>query len=307
MEKISVIGAGNVGGMCAMRIAENKLGEVVLVDIAHNLASAKVFDMEDARYALKSDYVMFAGSDFSAISGSSIIVVTAGFARRPGMTREELLNKNGQIITEIAIKVKQFSREAICIIVTNPVDIMTQLFLEKSGLTRQRVFGMGLGLDASRFANLISKRLNVSLAKIKTTVLGAHGEGMLPVPRLSSVDGKPLTTVASEEVIEELKNQTVKRGAEIVNLYGSGSAYFAPSAAILEIIKALIQESEDAVGVSAYLEGEYGISDACIGIPVKLGKKGIIEIIKLGLNNEELSALKKSAEAIKASVKSINL
>ncbi|MDP1853970.1 MAG: malate dehydrogenase [Candidatus Omnitrophota bacterium] len=305
MKKITVIGAGNVGGLTAMRLSENNLGQVLLIDIAKNLALAKASDMEDARYAAGNDYSISATDDFGALSGSDIVVVTAGFARRPGMKREELLAKNAQIINDIALSVKQSARDAICIIVTNPVDVMTYLFLNKVKTDRRRIFGMGGGLDSSRFANLIAKKLNLAVSDIKPVVIGAHGEDMLALSRLTMVKGKPLTSLISSEASKELEKETVGRGAEIVGLYGSGSAYFAPSAAILQIVKAIINDTNEAIYVSVCLEGEYGITGVSVGVPAKIGKNGISEIPKLDLTKEELLSLQKSAAAIKNSMKDL--
>lgn len=300
MRKITVIGAGNVGGLCALRLLENNLGEVVLVDTALNLAQAKALDLEDARYALGSNYQITATDDFSRISGSDIAIITAGLARNPGMKREELLAKNAQILRAVAANVKKSAPDAVCIVVTNPVDVMTYLCIKELNTDRRRVFGMGINLDASRFANLISKRINQDILNIKAVVLGAHGEGMIPLSRLAQVGNQPLNSFVSGSELKQIEGETVLRGAQIVHLYGSGSAYFAPSAAILQMVKAVLNDTDEICGASILLEGEYGISGACLGVPVKLGKGGIKEIIKLDLNKDELSALQKSAEAVKA-------
>lgn len=303
--KITVVGAGNVGGLTAMRLAENGLGDITLMDIAKNLASAKALDMRDARWALKTDYSIKPSGDFKDLRGADIVVVTAGFARKPGMSREELLNKNAQVIKEVSSAVSAYAKDAICVIVTNPVDVMASLFLKELGGEKKRVFGMGTGLDSSRFANLISEELRVDLRDVKALVIGAHGEGMIPLSRLSLIKDKPLVCLVSPELARGLEARTVARGAEIVNLYGAGSAYFAPSAAILEIVKSITGNTNETIAVSGYLEGEYGISGVCIGVPAKIGKDGISQIVKLDLNKEELAALQKSAESIKASVSSI--
>ncbi len=282
-----------------MRLLENGLGEIILVDVALNLAQAKALDLEDARYALGSNYQITATDDFSRISGSDIAIITAGLARKPGMKREELLAKNAQILRAVAANLKKSAPDAICIVVTNPVDVMTYLCIKELNTDRRRVFGMGINLDASRFANLISKRINQDILNIKAAVLGAHGEEMLPLSRLARVGNRPLNSFVSGSELKQIEGETVLRGAQIVNLYGSGSAYFAPSAAILQMVKAVLNDSDEICGASILLEGEYGISGACLGVPVKLGKGGIKEIIKLDLNKDELSALQKSAEAVK--------
>ena len=298
--KIAIIGAGNVGGITALRLLENRLGEIVLVDVALNLAQAKALDLEDARYALGSNYQITATDDFSRIYGSAIVIITAGLPRKPGMEREELLAKNAEILREVAANLKKFAPDAICIVVTNPVDVMTYLCIKELNADRRRVFGMGINLDTSRFANLISKKINQDVLNIKAAVLGAHGEGMLPLSRLAQVGNRPLDSLISDNELKQIEKEVVLRGAQIVHLYGSGSAYFAPSAAILQMVKAVLNDTDEICGASILLEGEYGISGACLGIPVKLGKAGIKEIIKLDLTKEELSALQKSAEAVKA-------
>lgn len=303
--KISVIGAGNVGGLAALRFLEDGLGEVVLVDVAVNLARAKALDLEDGRFCLGKNYRICATDDFSNISGSDIVVVTAGLARRPGMKREELLAKNAQILKEVTIKVKEFAAGAVYIIVTNPVDVMAYLAIKELGADRRRVFGMGVNLDASRFANLISKKLNKDISVINVVVLGAHGEGMLPLARLTTVEGKPLASFLTEVEIKQVIQDTVLRGAEIVGLYGAGSAYFAPSAAILEMVKAIINDTGYICGASVLLKGEFGITDTCLGVSVKLGRGGIKEIIKLDLTQEELKALQESATLIKSNIELI--
>ena len=305
VKKIAIIGAGNVGGMTAVRILDEEIARVELVDVAENLARAKASDLEDARLALLRDYSISAGSDFSKIKGSEIVIVTAGLARRPGMTREDLLKKNAEIVKNVAGYVKQYAKDAICIIVSNPVDVMTYLFLDKLSGDRFRVFGMGMNLDASRFANLISKKLNVSVQQVKPIVIGAHGQNMIPLSRLTLVNDTPLTSLISKEEVTALEQETINRGASIVGLYGSGSAYFAPSAAILEIVKLINNDAHALLAASVKLSGEYDISDVCIGVSVHLGKGGIEEIVKLDLNDDELSALQDAASVIKSNIKSI--
>lgn len=307
MKKVAVIGAGNVGGTTAMRISESGLAQVVLVDIAEKIAKAKAFDLEDSRYALGIDSRVEASADMSAIAESDIVVVTAGFPRLPGMSREDLLAKNSKIIESVSQAISSHASGAIVIVVSNPLDVMTYLTLRKTGLSRERVFGMGPNLDSSRFANIISEKLFVGVSQVEALVIGSHGETMLPLPRFSSVRGKPLTELLKPKEIEELVERTRKRGAEIVSLYGSGSAYYAPSAAILEIVRAILSENPVEIPVSMCLEGEYGLSDVAIGVPALIGAGGIKKPIILNLNATELKALKESAKAIKESLKLLNL
>ncbi len=300
--KISVIGAGNVGGLTAMRLAEAGLGEIMLCDVAKGLAQGKAGDMHDSQAVLKFRYSIEGSEDISKIQGSQVIIITAGLARKPGMTREELLQKNSQIIKEIALQIKNKAPEAIVIVVTNPLDLMTYLVLKISKINPKRVFGMGVNLDAARFTNLISRELNIPNTEINALVIGAHGEGMLPLARFTQVKGMSLDELIDEAKLKKLIAATVNRGAEIVSLLGSGSAYFAPSAALLEVVKAVACDQKRTLGLSAYLNGEYGLKDICIGVPCLLGKNGIEKIIELDLNSEERQAFLKTTDSIKANL-----
>lgn len=297
--KISIIGAGNVGGLTAMRIAEDGLGEVVLVDVAKGYAEGKVFDLEDARPILKYNYNLLGTDKIEEIKGSDIIVVTAGFARKPGMTREELLNKNSEVVKDICLKIKGLSPNAIVIIVTNPLDLITYFALKFTGFNPGKVFGMGISLDTARFANLISKELKIPSSDIDALVIGSHGEGMLPLPRFTNIKGVLLDEFIDAKGIEGLVKQTIERGKEIVSRLGSGSAYFAPSAAIAAIVKVIVKDEKRIFGVCAYLNGEYGSRDVCIGVPCRLGKNGIEQIIELDLNEKEKEAFFKSVSYLK--------
>jgi len=297
--KISIIGAGNVGSLTALRLLESNLGEIALIDIAAGLAKAKSLDLEDARSLRKIHYTIEGSDDLSKIKGSDIVVVTAGLSRRPGMTREDLLVKNAEIIKGLCLRIKELAADSIIVMVTNPLDIMTYLALKISGFCRNRVFGMGISLDASRYANLISKELNIPIQKIVPCVIGAHGEGMLPLARLTKVNGRPLERVLPQEKISELVKMTVSRGAQIVSLFGSGSAYFAPSAAIAELVKCIAANQKRTIGLSVCLEGEYGISGVCLGLPCIVGRKGIKRILQPALNKEESGMLEQTAESIR--------
>ncbi|MEK6727353.1 MAG: malate dehydrogenase [Candidatus Omnitrophota bacterium] len=297
--KISIIGAGNVGSTTALRIAQEGLGEVVLIDVIKGLAQGKVFDLEDARAVLKYNYQIEGSDDISKIKDSNVIVITAGLARKPGMTREELLQKNSAILKGICGNIKKLSPKAIIIVVTNPLDLMTNFVLKITGFSLKKVFGMGVSLDASRFANLIAKELNIPVTDVEAVVIGSHGEAMLPLARFSKIKGVALDEFVDDKKLELLVSKTIGRGAEIVNLLGSGSAYFAPSAAIAAMVKVIIKDEKRVIGVCAYLNGEYGIKDICIGVPCRLGKDGIEKIIELDLNKKELELLKGSALVIR--------
>lgn len=297
--RIAIIGAGNVGSTTALRLAQDEFAEIILVDTAKGLALAKALDLEDARYCLKSSYRITASQDIEEIRRADIIVVAAGLTRKPGMTREDLLLKNAAIIKDIAGKIKELAPQAIVIIVTNPLDLMLRLALKESGFKRGRIFGMGISLDSSRFANLISKELNIPVSEIEPCLIGSHGEGMLPLPRLTKVKGKALNKLLDNDKISSLVDKTIKRGLEIVTLLGQASAYFAPSAAIAEIVRAIAEDEKKIIGVSAYLDGEYGVSDVCIGVPARLGRNGIAEIIELELMLEEKKLFLNSVNQLK--------
>jgi len=299
--KIAIIGAGNVGGATAMRILEEGIADVVLIDIAKGLSQAKAFDLDDARSIVGHDNSIEGSEDFSKIKGSDIVIVTAGLARKPGMSREDLLKKNYEIIKDISKNIRELCANSMVIAVANPVDIMTYVLLKETDFDKRRVFGMGAGLDSSRFNNLISKKLNIPSSRIKSLVVGSHGKAMIPLPRFSTIDDKPLDKILSKDEIDNLVSLTKDRGAQIVSLYGSGSAYFAPSAAILDICRAIINDENRTIPISVYLEGEYGVSDVCVGVPAKLGKKGIKEIVKLDLNQQERELFLQSVKSIKES------
>ncbi len=282
-----------------MRLAETGIGDIFLIDIAKGLACGKALDLEDARSLVKNHYHLCGREDIREIRGSDIIVVTAGMPRKPGMTREELANINARVIKEISLSVKETAPSSILIIVTNPLDLMTRLATEVTGFKPGRVFGMGVTLDAARFANLIACELQVPVTDIDSFVIGSHGEGMLPLPRLTTIKGAPLPKFLDPQKIEELVKRTILRGAEIVSLLGSGSAYFAPSAAIAELVRVIAKDEKRILGVSAGLNGEYGVSGVAIGVPCRIGGNGIENIIELDLDAREKQAFQKAAASLK--------
>ena len=303
--KISIIGAGNVGGLAAMRLAQEGIGDIFLIDIAKGLACGKAFDLEDARVILKHNYSVCGIENIEEVKDSQVVVVTAGLARRPGMTREDLLNKNAQILKGLCLEIKKLSPKSILVIVTNPLDIMTYFAIKTTGFKPNRVIGMGISLDAARFANLISKELKVSPVDIEASVIGTHGEEMVPLPRFTNIKGVRLDEFLDEKKIAEVVKKTIERGKEIVSLLGSGSAYFAPSAAIASLVKIIVKDEKRTQGVCAYLNGEYGAKDVCIGVPCRIGKNGIEKIIELDLNKSEKEAFLKSAVLLKEQYKAL--
>jgi len=298
MSKVAIIGAGNVGSLAAMRIVEAGLADVVLIDIAKDIAKGKSLDLEDSLSLFKKDLSITSTEDFSQIKNSEVIVITAGFPRKPGMSREDLLEKNSQIIKDIAGKIKSLGSKGIIIILTNPVDIMTKLFYKETNYDTRKLIGLGVSLDSARFANLISQETNVPVSKIKALVIGVHGKGMFPLARFSKVGAKTLSDALDEKKIENLVEATVNRGAVIVSHLGSGSAYFAPSAAIFNMVKSILLDEGAETVASVYLNGQYGLKGIFIGVPVKLGKSGIKEIIELDLNPKEKEALSKAAKEL---------
>jgi len=297
--KISIIGGGNVGATAALRLTQKSIGEIVLVDKVPGLAQGKAYDLEDAQALLKCSYNIHGTDKIEDIKNSDIVVVTAGLPRKPGMTREELLQKNADILKDVCLNVKKLAPDSVLIIVTNPLDLMTYLALKLTGFKPNRVLGMGVTLDAARFANLISKELKIPNTDVNATVISSHGEGMLPLPRFTTIKGVSLDEFIDEQKIKELVQKTVLRGAEIVSLLGSGSAYFAPSAAIAELVEAVAKDEKKNLGVSAYLNGEYGIENICTGVVCRIGRQGIEKIVELELNKEERQALVNSAESIR--------
>ena len=290
-----------------MRLAQEGLGEILLIDKIPGLAKGKVLDLEDARGVLKYDYRIEGTEDISQIKKSDIVVITAGLARKPGMTREELLSKNAEIAKEISENIKKLTPDAIVIVVTNPLDLMTYLVLKVTGFAAQKVIGMGPSLDAARFSNLIAQELNLPQADIEATVIGSHGEGMLPLPRCSHIKNIAMDEFLDDKKAEELVKRTINRGAEIVSNLGSGSAYFAPSAAIAALVKTIAKDEKRVIGVCAYLLGEYGLKDVCIGVPCRIGKSGIEKIIELELNKEDKVSFLQTANQLKKQYNNITI
>jgi len=303
LPKVSIIGAGNVGGMSAMRIVNSGIADCVLVDIAVNLAKAKQSDIEDSNPALRISSKILGTDNFNEVKGSDIVVITAGFARKPGMTREDLLKANSSVLKDICAKIADYVKDAIVIAVTNPLDIMTFFLYNELKLKRTKLFGMGGTLDSSRFANLIAKEFNVPNRDVDALVIGAHDNTMVPLSRFSFIKSDDIATLDKD--VEKISSLTINRGAEIVSLYGSGSAYFAPSASVFKVVEAIITNKKFKTSASVYLEGEYGYKDIAIGVPVIIDKTGIAKIIELNLNEEELAKFQKSAEAVKANLEAL--
>jgi malate dehydrogenase len=305
--KVSIIGAGNVGATCAFRIAENGYADIVLLDIIEGLPQGKGLDILEATPIIDSDVEIMGTSDYEETANSDIVVITSGVSRKPGMSRDELVLTNAKIVQDVTEKVVQYSPNCIIIVVTNPLDAMTQLALHISKFPRNKVFGQSGILDNARFRTFIAKELDVSVKYISACVLGGHGDTMVPITRLCTVGGVPITEVMPKEKIDSLVERTVKGGGEIVSLLKTGSAFYAPAAAVAQMVDAIILDKKEMLPCAVYLEGEYGIGGVVVGVPVKLGKNGIEQIIELELTPEEDAALKKSANAVRELVKVMNL
>jgi malate dehydrogenase len=256
--------------------------------------------MDDSRQVLGTPFTIRPSEDLGDIAGSDIVVVTAGLARKPGMTREDLLNKNAHILKNVCAAIRAHAAKAIVIIVTNPLDVMTMYALKETGFDPRRLFGMGVSLDASRFANLISEETGVSVQEIEPVVIASHGEGMLPLPAHTRVKGKALTACLPAEKLGLLVTRTVERGKEIVSLYGSGSAYFAPSAAIAQLVQAIAGNTRKTIGVCCKVNGEYGQKDVCIGLPCVIGANGIDKVVELKLDPQEKKLFDQAADSIRS-------
>jgi malate dehydrogenase len=297
--KVTVVGAGNVGATAAQRLAEKELSDVVLVDIAEGIPQGKALDLAEAAPIEKHDAHLTGTNAYEASEGSEIVIITAGVPRKPGMSRDDLLKTNTGIIKSVTEQVAKFSPDSILIIVSNPLDAMCHVAYETSGFPKNRVIGMAGVLDSARFRAFISMELNVSVENIHAFVLGGHGDTMVPLPRYSTIAGIPITELLPQERINALVERTANGGAEIVSLLKTGSAYYAPASAAVEMAESILKDKKKILPCAAYLEGEYGINDLFIGVPVKLGKNGIEEVIQITLTDEEQSALNKSADAVR--------
>ena len=297
-KKVSVIGAGNVGATVAQRLAEKELCDVVLIDIVEGVPQGKALDLSEAAPVEKHDAHLTGSNTYEASAGSDIIIITAGLPRKPGMSRGDLISANAKIVKTVTQPAAELSPKAILIIVSNPLDAMCHVAYETSGFPRNRVIGMAGVLDSARFRAFIAMELNVSVENTHAFVLGGHGKTMVPLPRYSTVAGIPIIELLSKERIDALIDRTRKGGAEIVGLLKTGSAFYAPASAAVEMAESILKDKKKILPCAAYLEGEYGIRDLFIGVPVKLGKNGIEEIVQISLTDDEKEALQKSADAV---------
>jgi malate dehydrogenase len=303
--KVTVVGAGNVGATAAQLIAAADLADVVMVDVAGDLATGKALDLMESAPVLGFNAKVSGGSDYAPTAGSDVCVVTAGLARKPGMSRDDLVAKNTAIVREVVEQLVQRSPDTILIIVSNPLDAMCEVARRASGFPRERVFGMAGVLDAARMRFFIAEALQVSVEDVDAFVLGGHGDTMVPLPRYATVNGIPLPQLLAADRIEAINQRTRTGGAEIVNYYKTGSAYYAPAAASYEMVAAILHDKRKILPCAVLLQGEYGLHDLFVGVPVKLGRRGMEEVVQLELTAEEQAELDKSAEAVRSLIASL--
>jgi len=297
--KVTVVGAGHVGATVAQRIAEAELADVALIDILGDLARGKALDMMESAPVLRFNSRIEGGDDYDLTAGSDICVITAGLARKPGMSRDDLLAKNASIVGNVVEALVERSPATILILVTNPLDAMCEVARRRSGFDRSRVFGMAGVLDSARMRYFISAERNVSVEDVDAWVLGGHGDSMVPVSRYATVNGVPISDLLSEERIEAINQRTRDGGIEIVNLYKQGSAYYAPSAAVAQMVAAILRDKKQILPCAVLLDGEYGLSDLFVGVPAKLGRSGMEGVLEVKLSASERAELERSAAAVR--------
>jgi len=305
--KVTVVGAGNVGATAAQRIAEAGLADVVLVDIVEGLPQGKGLDLAEAAPVVGHDARITATNDYADTAGSDIVVVTSGLARQPGMSRDDLLMKNAGIVKSVVAQAVAHSPNAILIIVTNPLDAMCHVAMAASGFPRERVIGMAGVLDTARFRAFLAEALDVSVEDIQAMVLGGHGDTMVPLISYTTVAGIPVTHFLSKPTLDKIVERTRNGGAEIVAFLKTGSAYYAPSAAVVQMVEAIVRDKKRILPCAAWLQGEYGLSGMYCGVPCKLGRTGLEKIVDVKLSPDEQAALKKSAEAVKETMAAVKL
>ncbi len=306
--KVTVVGgAGNVGATVGQYLVTRGLADVVLIDILEGVQQGKGLDLLEAGPILGYDSRIFGTKEYKDTAGSHIVVITAGIARKPGMSRDDLLNTNAKIVGGVTEQVVAHSPDCILLVVSNPLDAMTQLAFQRSRFPRERVIGMAGVLDSARFRAFISQELRVSVENVNAFVLGGHGDTMVPLPRFSTVAGIPITELLPAERVEALVQRTAQGGGEIVALLGTGSAYYAPAASVMEMVEAILKDKKKILPCCVYLQGEYGIQGLCVGVPVKLGASGVEQIIEIRLTPDEASALNRSAASVKELVEILGL
>jgi malate dehydrogenase len=306
--KITVVGAGNVGATTAQRIADKELAqELVLVDIVEGIPQGKGLDMWESAPIEGCDTRIIGANDYADTAGSDVVVITAGLARKPGMSRDDLLAKNCAILKSVTEEVVAKSPDTIIVVVSNPLDVMTYVALKVSGFPKERVVGMAGILDTARYRSFLALELDVSVEDISAMVLGGHGDSMVPLVSCTTIAGMPVTQFIKKERLDEIVDRTRKGGIEIVNHLKTGSAYYAPSAAAVQMVEAIVKDKKRVLPCSAMLDGQFGLNDVVVGVPCKLGAKGIEEIIEVELTDEESGALKTSAEHVKGTIEKVEI
>ena len=307
MKKVTIVGSGKYGSMTALRVAEYDIvDQVVMTDIVEGLPQGLALDMNQSRYVEKFSSRIVGTNDYQDTSESDVVVITAGLPRKPGMTRMDLLEVNANIVSDVTTNILKHSDSPIIIVVTNPLDQMTTLVSQVSGLPKNKVIGQAGVLDSSRFAYFISEKLNVNINEVEALTLGSHGETMVPIPSQCKVSGKPLSEFLSENEILELVQKTSDGGAEIVGLLKTGSAYFAPSSAAATMVKSIISDSNEIVPACSWVDGEFGINNVYLGVPTMLGSEGVTKVVEIDLEDNELDALKAASKAVKTKVEELN-
>lgn len=305
--KITVVGAGNVGATVAQLIAYRELGDVVMVDIIEGLPQGKALDLLEAGPLEGYDSQITGANSYEPTAGSHLVVITAGIARKPGMSREDLLTTNANIVRAVTEQVVKYSPDAYLVVVSNPLDAMVYLVKHVSGFPKHRVVGMAGVLDSTRFRTFIAQELNVAVEDVQAFVLGGHGDSMVPLPRYSTVAGIPITHLLPKDKIDRLVQRTRDGGGEIVNLLKTGSAFYAPGSSVVQMVEAMVKDKKRVLPCAAYLEGEYGLKDLYFGVPVKLGADGVEQIIEIELTAEERAALVASAKEVQETIKQLKL
>jgi len=297
--RVTVVGAGNVGATTAQRIVERELADVVLVDVVEGIPEGKALDLREAAPVERHDARVVGAYDYAATADSDIVVITAGLARKPGMSRDDLLLKNHQIVSSVVEQAVKHSPDALLLVVSNPLDAMVYTALKTSGFPRERVIGMAGVLDSARMRSFIAEELDVSVENTHAFVLGGHGDAMVPLPRYSTVAGVPITKLMKKERIDQIVDRTRNGGAEVVALLKTGSAFYAPSSAVVEMVEAILHDKKKILPCAVYLQGEYGIRDCVASVPVKLGTGGLQQIMEIDLEADEKAALERSTEAVR--------
>jgi malate dehydrogenase len=305
--KVTVVGAGNVGATVAQYVSEIELADVVLLDIVEGMPQGKALDMTETGPVRGFSNTVIGTNDYADTAGSDVIVITGGLARKPGMSREDLLAKNTEIITAITEASSKASPDAFIIMVTNPLDIMTYLAMKVSGFKTNKVFGMAGVLDTARFRAFVAMEMGVSVKDTQALVMGGHGDSMVPLPRYCTVGGVPITELLPQDKIDAIVERTRKAGGEIVGLLKTGSAYYSPAASAVEMVESVLKDKKRLLPCSAYLNGEYGNKDIYLGVPVMLGGEGVEQIVEIDLAPEEQEALNASAQATKANIEKLNI